>query len=180
VTLPSSEIVDNAHIGTVCTKVQFAEGQTPGEKCPAGSLIGSAKATTPLLEKPLEGPVYLRSSTHKLPDVVAALHGQIEIDLDGHVDSVTGGLRTTFETVPDAPVSSFTLNLDGGQQGLLQNTKPLCKTTPSATEELAGQNGRTANATVAIATPCHHKPSKRHKRHSHRKHRRRHRARKVG
>ena len=56
---------------------------------------------------------------HQLPDLVAALNGQIDIDLDGASTPSTNGLRTTFETVPDAPVSSFTLNLAGGGKGLL-------------------------------------------------------------
>ena len=70
VTLPHSEFLDNAHIGTVCTRVQFAEGRG---KCPAASVYGFARAISPLLEAPLQGHVYLRSSSNKLPDLVAAL-----------------------------------------------------------------------------------------------------------
>ncbi len=58
VTLPDSEILDQGHIGTSCTRVQFA-----ARACPAASRYGFAKARTPLLDKPLEGPVYLRAST---------------------------------------------------------------------------------------------------------------------
>ena len=74
VTLPPTELVDNAHIRNICTRVQFNEGKTPGEKCPPGSILGFAKADTPLLEKPLDGPIYLRSTGRAgLPDIVAAL-----------------------------------------------------------------------------------------------------------
>ena len=83
VTLPHSEFLDNAHLKTPCTRVQFAEGSTPGERCPSGSDIGFARAETPLLGKALEGPVYLRTSGRKLPDIVAALNGQIDIALVG-------------------------------------------------------------------------------------------------
>src|SRR5262249_28727432 len=38
VTLPRSEFLDQAHIGTVCTRVQFAADQ-----CPAASVYGRAK-----------------------------------------------------------------------------------------------------------------------------------------
>ena len=83
VTLPKTEFLENAHIKTVCTRVQYAANQ-----CPAKSIYGHAKAWTPLLDKPLEGPVYLRSSNHTLPDLVASLDGQIHVDLDGRISSV--------------------------------------------------------------------------------------------
>ena len=139
VTLPPSEILDNAHIRNVCTRVQFA-----AEQCPAGSLIGHAVAETPLLEDPLQGPVYLRSAPENksgLPDVVASLKGQIDIDLDGKVDTVNDGLRTTFATVPDAPVSKFTLSLDAGNKSLLQNETNICQAPQSRSR---GSTARTA------------------------------------
>ncbi len=121
---PRSEFLDNAHIGTVCTRVQFREGAVPGEKCPAASVYGHVSATTPILEGPLEGPIYLRSSEHKLPDLVAALHHQeINVALVGRVDSVKGGgIRNTFEVVPDAPVTSADFVFDGAAKGLLENS----------------------------------------------------------
>ncbi|HEY0317593.1 MAG TPA: hypothetical protein VGC49_04800, partial [Solirubrobacterales bacterium] len=71
VTLPHSEFLAQEHIRTICTRVQFA-----AKNCPQGSIYGFAKATTPLLDKPLEGPVYLRSSSNPLPDLVATMNGQ--------------------------------------------------------------------------------------------------------
>ena len=153
--LPPTEFVDNAHINNPCTKVQFFEGKEPGEKCPPGSDIGYAKAQTPLLEKPLEGPVYLRTGGgHKLPDIVAALNGQIDVALDGHVDEVKGSIRTTFETVPDAPVSNFTLTLDGGRKSLLVNNTSLCSHSLHAVAEITAQNGKSANQNPPLQTPC--------------------------
>jgi hypothetical protein len=149
VTLPSTELIDNAHIRTPCTRVQFA-----ANACPAASVIGFAKAETPLLEKPLEGPVYLRSSSHKLPDVVAALKGQIDIELDGRVDSIHKRLRTSFEAVPDAPVSKFTLSLDGGKKGLLESSENLCAGKQRASVRMVGQNGKVASSNQLLQTPC--------------------------
>jgi hypothetical protein len=157
VTLPSSELLDNAHIKNPCTKVQFAAGATPGEKCPASSILGFARASTPLLERPLEGPVYLRSPLpgHKLPDLVAALNGQIDITLIGRIESGPGGgLRTRFETVPDAPITRFTLNLDGGHKGLLVNSVNLCKLPQKVLALINGQNGATENQNQTLGTPC--------------------------
>jgi len=151
VALPHSLFLDNAHIQSPCTKPEFA-----AHKCPAGSVLGFAVAQTPLLEKPLEGPVYLASGYgHKLPDLVAELNGQIHVVLDGRIDTdKQEGLRTTFETIPDAPVSSFTLSLKGGKQGLLQNSSNLCSAKQVAIEKIAGQNGKSANANSVIQTPC--------------------------
>ena len=157
VTLPRSEFIDNAHIQTPCTRSEFAEGSTPGERCPANSVIGFARAETTLLEKALEGPVFLRSDPENssgLPDIVAALNGQINIDLIGRINTVSERLRTTFEAVPDAPVSRFTLSLDGGSRGLLQNSVNLCKAPLHLSATLQGQNGKSDNQSQRLAVPC--------------------------
>jgi hypothetical protein len=125
VTLPASEFLEQRHIKTICTLPQFAK-----ETCPTASAYGTAQAFSPLLAQPLEGPVYLRSAPErKLPDLVADLHGGglgLRIDVVGHIDSVHGGLRATFEGAPDAPVSRFVMSLNGGWQGLLVNSENLC------------------------------------------------------
>jgi hypothetical protein len=154
VTLPHSEFLDQAHIKTVCTRVQFAEGQVPGEKCPPGSIYGHARAVTPLLDRPLEGPVYLRSSSHKLPDLVAALNGQIDVALDGRIDSVHGGIRNIFEAVPDAPVSKFILTMKGGSKGLLVNSTNICKGDNGVVAKFTGQNGATHDIDPSLKASC--------------------------
>ncbi len=161
VALPKSEFLDNTHIKTVCTRVQFA-----AKACPVDSIYGFAKATTPLLVGPIEGPVYLRSSSNKLPDLVADMGGQLEVDLVGKVDSAkNGGLRNTFEAVPDAPVSKFTLELEGGKKGLLENSENLCKHPQHATANFIGQNGKVYNTKPLVANSCKSAKSKRAKRH---------------
>jgi hypothetical protein len=156
VTLPHSEFLEQSHIKTICTRVQFAAGGGNGEQCPAASIYGKAKAITPILSDPLEGPVYLRSSSHNLPDLVAALHnGQINIDLDGRIDSVKGGrIRNTFEAVPDAPVSSFTLELQGAKKGLLVNSTNLCKSTNRAIADFTAQNGKVSDTNPVLSAQC--------------------------
>jgi hypothetical protein len=163
VALPHSEFLDQAHIKTICTRVQFAAKQ-----CPAGSIYGTAKAKTPLFDFPLEGPVYLRSSSNPLPDLVMALKGPaqmpIEIELAGRVDSVNGGLRTTFDTVPDAPVSEFTLEMQGGKKGLIVNSTNLCAKTNRATAKFTGQNGKATTLHPALKASCGAKVKKGKKR----------------
>jgi hypothetical protein len=166
VTLPRSEFIANAHFNTICTRVIFKQGNVPGEKCPAGSIYGYAKAVTPLLDQPLEGPVYLRSSEHQLPDVVAALHnGEIDVVVDGRVDSVKGRLRNTFEAVPDAPVSNVVISLRGGKKGLFENSTNLCKGTHKALAAFTGHNGKEHDFEPLLkATGCG--KTKKHKRHN--------------
>ncbi|MEX2105878.1 MAG: hypothetical protein WD810_03165 [Solirubrobacterales bacterium] len=140
VTLPHSAFLAQAHIRTVCTRVQFA-----AKACPKGSIYGRARAFTPLLDEPLEGPVYLRSSDHPLPDLVAALHGTVDIELVGRIDSVDARIRSSFEEVPDAPVTKFVLSMQGGQKGLIENSSDLCAHTQRAKAQFSGQNGKRRN-----------------------------------
>jgi hypothetical protein len=138
VTLPPSEFLAQNHIRTICTAVQSA-----AERCPARSIYGHARAFTPLMGQPLEGPVYLRSSTNKLPDLVATLRGEgIRIDVVGRIDAVRGRMRVTYEVLPDAPVTKFVMNLPGGKRGLLVNSEDVCKAAP-AQARFVGQNNAT-------------------------------------
>jgi hypothetical protein len=155
VSLPHSEFLAQNHIKTICTRVQFA-----ADACPAGSIYGYATATTPLLEAPLSGPLYLRSSSHPLPDLVAALHGQIDVDLVGRIDSKNGGIRTTFDAVPDAPVSKFILTMQGGKKGLLENSKNLCNSVNKADVQFTAQNGVTLNSKPVLTNSCKKKQGK--------------------
>ena len=164
VILPHSEFLDQSHIRTVCTRVQFASGGGNGEGCPAGSIYGRARAWSPLLDEPLSGPVYLRSSAHKLPDLVVALNGQIQIALAGRIDSIHGGIRTTFETVPDAPISKFVLSMQGGKKGLLVNSRDLCSRPLRVTALFDGQNGKTHDFKPLLQNSCG-KSTKHHKAH---------------
>lgn len=149
VALPHSEFLDQSHIRTVCTRVQFAAGH-----CPKGSVYGHAVARTPLLARSLRGPVYLRSSNHQLPDLVADLHGQVHVVLDGRIDSVKGGVRTTFASVPDAPVSSFVLTMQGGKRGLLENSTDICRGNHRALARFAGQNDKEHDFHPSLRANC--------------------------
>ena len=151
VTLPPSLQIDNAHINNPCTRVQFNADQ-----CPPSSVLGTAKAVTPLLDEPLEGPVYFRSNggERELPDVVADLHGTFDIVLVGFIDTRKAHLRTTFASVPDAPVSTFRLNLFGGKRGLLVNNRNICAARQRAKLDLTGQNGRVYRSGQVVKTSC--------------------------
>jgi hypothetical protein len=152
VALPHALFLKQSSIAQICTRVQFAASQ-----CPKKSVYGFARAFTPLLDQPLEGPVYLRSSNNTLPDMVAHLGGQIDIDLVGRIDSFRGGIRTTFDRVPDVPVTKFVLTLPGGKHGLLVASRNLCAKPVKGIIKLKGQNGRKANRRPTLRTPCEDK-----------------------
>jgi hypothetical protein len=135
--LPHSLFLDQSHIKTNCTRVQLA-----AQQCPQNSIYGYAEASSPLLKQKLKGPVYLVSSKHKLPDLLADLKGQINIQLDGVISSNHGGLKTVFNETPDVPLKSFVLNMKGGQKSLLQNSENLCKKPQLAILNMKGQNGK--------------------------------------
>jgi hypothetical protein len=162
VTLPPSEFLEQGHLKNVCTRKVFETGANPGENCPKNSIYGKARAVTPLLDAPLEGPVYLRTGYGtKLPELAAALNGpQISITLAGKIDSVhvkgTEGsrIRNTFALVPDAPVEKFVLELKGGKKGLLVNSTDVCKGTHKALAAFTGQNGKLDEYEPALKAQC--------------------------
>ncbi len=168
--LPRSLILDQGNLSKVCTRVQFA-----AHDCPKNSIYGFARAFSPLLDDPLEGPLFLRSSDNPLPDLVAALHGQVDIELSSRTDSVRGRIRNTFDVVPDVPVSKFILTLRGGPKGLLVNSRNQCPRKRSAGKakgaqaskarksrrkgkrvivRFKGQNGKKKNLRPRLRVPC--------------------------
>ncbi len=149
--LPPAEFLEQGHIGTVCTRPQLAAAQ-----CPAASVYGRAKAWSPLLDKPLKGPVYLGTGFgHTLPDLVAELNGQIRVLVHARIDTTKQkGLRSTFEVIPDAPVSRFVLEMKGGKKGLLVNSENLCRKTHRANARFVAQNGRQATLRPVVENDC--------------------------
>jgi hypothetical protein len=119
-----------------------------------------------LLDHPLAGNVYLRSSSHTLPDIVLDLKGQISIEAIGRISSVKARLRSIFETVPDVPVSRIVLDLVGGHKGLLVNSEGLCGTSKDATVQMTGQNGAVLERKTALKANCSSRSrNRRHSKH---------------
>jgi hypothetical protein len=150
--LPASEFLDQGNLNKVCTRPQLRS-----RTCPKTSIYGHAKAWTPLLDKPLEGPVYLGVGFgYKLPALVVELNGQVRLLLKGKVDTTKQkGLRNTFEAVPDAPVSRFVLEMKGGKRyGLLENSENICRKPQHASAAFKAQNGETLHLQPTISNQC--------------------------
>jgi hypothetical protein len=95
-----------------------------------------------------------------LPGLVADLRGRVRVRIN-IATSILGGklIKSTVTDVPDLPVSTFELKLNGGAKGPLESKNDLCFKGTGATSfrsmkadvSFTGQNG----ATVASKPPLH-------------------------
>jgi hypothetical protein len=157
-TLPKALPARLTTLQKACTEAQF-DANPAG--CPEGSVIGHAVARTPVLSSPLEGPGYLVShGGAAFPDVEFVLQGEgVTIMLDGQTQIKSGVTYSRFETVPDAPISSFETTLPESPHSALTTMRPgrtnLCRTHLRIPTVIVGQNGAgvTQNTSVQV-TGC--------------------------
>jgi hypothetical protein len=163
VALPLSLALDVDNANGLC---EFVDGSKVTPTCPKASIVGTATAVTPILDEPLSGPVYFVKNVRKdpksgreirtLPKLVIPLTGQngLKLTLTGTSDAEDDQLVTTFDNIPDAPVSSFKLNINGGKGGILTvSDADICKSTQIAEQQVLGQNNKAADTDVFIQTP---------------------------
>ncbi len=139
-----------------CPEATFAANPAT---CPAASVVGTAKAITPVLNEPLSGPAYLVShGGAAFPDLLVILQGQgVRLDLVGNTNIKKGITTSTFAAVPDAPVASFELKLPQGPHSALTATLPasargsLCSTKLVMPTTLTGQNGAQVTQSTRIS-----------------------------
>jgi hypothetical protein len=154
-----------------CTAVVFDANPAA---CPAASVVASAKAITPILPVPLEGPAYFVSHGNEaFPQLILVLQGYgITIDLVGDTFISKAGITSsTFAHVPDAPVSSFELTLPQGKYSALTANANLCtvKGGLKMPTEFVAQNGAVIHQSTPIAVsgcPKAHKAKKKPKKKS--------------
>jgi hypothetical protein len=147
VTLPTGIGAVPAILLRACPEAVFAQSA-----CPANAQIGSARAQTPALAAPLTGAVVLvKPAAMPLPQLVLDLHGPISLRLPVTFGFGPGGrLRSTLSGLPDTALSRFTLNLEGGKNGLLANGRDICAGAPRIDAAFVAQSGAKASAS---ATP---------------------------
>jgi hypothetical protein len=164
VTLPLSLALDPDNAQALC---EFTDGSKVDPTCPKTSIVGTATARTPILDGPLTGSVYFVKNIRidaksgrqirTLPKLVIPLTGPngVRLNLTGTSNVVDNHLVNTFDQIPDAPVSDFKLNIDGGKHGILVvSGTDICKSTQVATQQVDGQNGKSADADIYLQTPA--------------------------
>jgi hypothetical protein len=147
-----------------CTAAQF-EANPAG--CPAASMVGYAKAVTPLIPVPLEGPaIFVSHGNEAFPSLTMVLQGYgVKIDLVGSTFISKAGITSsTFKTVPDQPIGSFELTLPQGKYSALAANGNLCKTKLAMPTEFLAQNGAKINESTKISvTGCPKTKKAKHK-----------------
>jgi hypothetical protein len=160
VTLPVQLPARLTTIQQACTQAVF-DANPAG--CPAGSNIGTATASTPILANPVMGPVYLVShGGAAFPDIVVILQGEgVTVDLTGSIDIKHNVTSSTFASVPDAPISGFTLTLPEGPHSGLGSNLPakakgsFCGQSLVMPTTITAQNGVVVKQSTKIAvTGC--------------------------
>ncbi len=167
VSLPLALALDPDNAEQLCS---VEDGQRA--TCPKESVIGGASATSPILHKPLSGPVYFVQGVRTdpttgrqirtLPTLLATLRGEVAINVRAATSVERGRLVTTFPTLPDAPVSRFALQIEGGRHGILVANRDVCATKRRliANGYFGAHNGKAKGIKAAIATPCTRASSK--------------------
>jgi hypothetical protein len=171
VRLPKSLALDVDNAQALC---EFEAGTRPDldNHCPKGSIVGRARAASPLLNQPLAGNVYFVKNVRRsasgnlirtLPMIVVALRGEIAINLIGESNVKNGKLVNTFNNVSDAPITKFNLNINGGKTASSPSRTRkalinICKNRRQiATSDMDGQNGKHHDRNIRIKTPCKNK-----------------------
>lgn len=149
-TLPKPLTIDVGHLPYPCLP---AEQQA--KNCPASSAIGTASATSPLLREPLTGTVYVLKSETSLPRMLIAMRGRINLDIIADNSFVNvNQIVTTFSSVPDAPLSNFTMSV---QKFLMTRDWTCTDTVPSEWNvlgTLGGYSGAAAPVNIPLKFDC--------------------------
>ncbi len=146
VQLPGSLVPNITAISRTCPTAQVTAGT-----CPDTAKVGTARVVTPLLATPLEAPVLLAENPGGLPRLAVPLLGTVlygDVSLDG------GKVTTTFDNLPDIPLSSFELAIAGGPDGLLRAPQTICAPNDAtAAAVLDAHSGGSVALTRALTRP---------------------------
>jgi hypothetical protein len=143
VTLMSPLAPNAGALSNVCKAADY-----DADTCPEASVVGHAQAITPLLATPLSGPVRIVEVPGGFPKLVVYLNGTINVRLAGLIALTDQGAQTTFDNIPDVPLSRFQLDFAAGPNGLVATTADLCTQAAKIKGELSAHSGATQTVTI--------------------------------
>jgi hypothetical protein len=132
-----------------CSPEQIGLSDAHPASCPDAAKVGTAEAVSPSLHAPLTGSVYVAQQGNNpfgsLLALYLVLEGEgvlVKVAGEVHLDPVTGQVTTTFDNVPQQPISDIKLHLFGGSRAAL-TTPPGCGTY-TTTSQLTPYSSSTA------------------------------------
>ena len=150
VELPKALPTQLKTLNKACTEAQFNSNPAG---CPPASDVAQVVVHTPLLSSPLLGPAYLVShGGAAFPDVEMVLQGEgVELVVDGKTQIKKGITYSHFETIPDAPISSFEFKSPQGELALFTANGDLCDQKLVMPTTMTGQNGAVISQNTPVA-----------------------------
>ncbi len=149
INLPSAFFVDATGIGKICSKRELEENECAGRRP-----LGSARVLSPAYDGALTGPVFAVSEGGELPALVYLLSGPAEVVLRGQVVSKGGRIQAGVDDVPDTPLNTFELTVDGGKGGYLILSRNICAQTVVADGVFTSQGGQTHEQRIPVDADC--------------------------
>jgi hypothetical protein len=149
VTLPKVVLVDATAIAELCGKKQLQ-----ADRCAGHQRLGFARVLSPAYQGALSGPVYAVSGYGALPHLAYVLSGPADILLHGRVVSTGGRIQAGVDNVPDTPVKSFELTIEGGRHGYLVLSRDICAGEPAADSRFTSQEGQVVEEETPLRASC--------------------------
>jgi len=146
VLLPPNLATNPTALNVACELATIEAG-----RCTSKAKVGTATAVSPFAPGKLSGPVYVVRQPKGLPHVLVQLRGALSIQFEAVIKVGGGKIANLFPTVPDVPVTSFTLSFHSGKYGILSANKDLCAKALPLPSHFLGQNGKLVKLRPQIA-----------------------------
>jgi hypothetical protein len=155
--LPKQLVARLTTLQKACLAAEFETGPPPGT-CKPTARVGTVTVHTPVLPDPLKGNAYFVShGAASFPDLDLVLQGDgVEVVLVGHTHIAHSSITTsTYESLPDVPISSAVVNLPMGSSSAVSANGPLCRANLFAPTTIIAQSGAkiTENTKISV-TGC--------------------------
>lgn len=149
VTLPPVVLVDQTAIRGLCSKRELGADDCAGHK-----RMGAARVLSPAYSGALAGPVYAVSGFGGLPRLVYVLNGPAKVLLQGRIVTKGERIQAGVDNVPDTPLKTFELRIDGGKPGYLVLSRNICRAKAMADASFTSQDGQTYTRQIPLKVDC--------------------------